>query len=106
ANFGSWINPMSDLGEFGRKNAVPSGGLAMAPALGDFWPLLLRQAAGGIVIGDELPMLEHAVRHQEKGLKIALGTGYDISEFYVIPAGSNVMTRCESMVATFQQNPF
>ena len=106
ASFGSWINPMSDLGEFGVKNAIPSGGLAMAPALGDFWPLLLRQAAGGIVIGDELPMLEHAVRHQEKSLKIALGTGYDISEFKVSPIGTDVVSRCESMVQAYFNAPF
>lgn len=106
ANFGSWINPMSDLGEFGKVNRVPSGGLSMAPALGDFWPLLLRQAAGGIVIGDRLPMLERAVRHQEKGLDLALGTGYDISEFNVEPRGSDVVTRCQDMVASYFRAPF
>lgn len=45
ADFGSWINPMSDLGSFGERQSIPSGGLTMAPTLSDFWPLLLRQAA-------------------------------------------------------------
>lgn len=106
ANFGSWINPMSDLGDFGQRNNVPSGGLAMAPTLGDFWPLLLRQAAGGIIIGDELPMLERAVRHQEKGIELSLGTGYDITEFSITPTGTDVITRCQSMVDTYRNNPF
>lgn len=106
ANFGSWINPMSDLGEFGRSNNVPSGGLAMAPTLGDFWPLLLRQAAGGIIIGDELPMLERAVRHQEKGMELALGTGYDITEFNIAPVGTDVIARCQSMVDAYSRDPF
>ncbi len=106
ANFGSWLNPMSDLGEFGRKHNVPSGGLAMAPTLGDFWPLLRRQAAGGVVIGDQLPMLERAVRHQEKGMNLALGTGYDITEFRVDPVGEDVISRCRSMVDAHTRNPF
>lgn len=106
ANFGSWINPMSDLGEFGRSNNVPSGGLAMAPTLRDFWPLLLRQAAGGIIIGDELPMLERAVRHQEKGMELALGTGYDITEFNIAPVGADVIARCQSMVDAYSRDPF
>ena len=106
ANFGSWINPMSDLGEFGRAHNIPSGGLAMAPTLGDFWPLLRRQAAGGIIIGDELPMLERAVRHQEKGMDLALGTGYDVAEFDVQPVGNDVVTRCRSMVTAHSRTPF
>lgn len=106
ANFGSWINPMSDLGEFGRTNNVPAGGLALAPTLGDFWPLLKRQAAGGIVVGDRLPMLERAVRHQEKGLDLAVGVGYDISDFEFQPQGNDVTQRCQSMAYAFQQNPF
>lgn len=106
ASFGSWINPMSDLGDFGRVNKVPAGGLAMAPTLGDFWPLLRRQAAGGIIIGDRLPMLERAVRHQEKGMELALGTGYDVSEFGVEPTGSDVTSRCRSMVEAYSKNPF
>lgn len=106
ASFGSWINPMSDLGEFGRVNDVPSGGLAMAPSLGDFWPLLRRQAAGGIIIGDQLPMVERAVRHQEKGMDLALGTGYDIAEFGVAPVGDDVVSRCRSMVDAYVRDPF
>ena len=106
ANFGSWINPMSDLGEFGHANNVPSGGLSMAPTLGDFWPLLLRQAAGGIIIGDQLPMLERAVRHQEKGMDLALGTGYDIADFNVTPVGNDVVARCRSMVSAHSKKPF
>lgn len=105
ADFGSWINPMSDLGEFGRANGIPSGGLAMAPTLGDFWPLLRRQAAGGIVIGDRLPMLERAVRHQEKGMDLAIGTGYDIADFDIVPTGDDVVTRCRSMVNTHLRAP-
>lgn len=106
ADFGSWINPMSDLGEFGRAHNVPSGGLAMAPTLGDFWPLLRRQAAGGIIIGDQLPMLERAVRHQEKGMDLALGTGYDVADFGVDPVGEDVVSRCRSMVDAYARNPF
>ncbi len=106
ANFGSWINPMSDLGEFGRANNIPPGGLAMAPTLGDFWPLLRRQAAGGIIIGDQLPMLERAVRHQEKGMDLALGTGYDITEFGCEPVGADVIARCRSMVTAHSRTPF
>ncbi|MDY5152846.1 PIF1-like helicase [Actinobaculum suis] len=106
AQFGSWINPMADLGDFGRQNEIPSGGLAMAPTLGNFWPLLRRQAAGGLIIGDRLPMLERAVRHQEKGLDIALGIGYDVSEFDFTPAGADVVARCQSMAAAFLQGKF
>lgn len=106
ANFGTWINPMSDLGDFGRINKVPAGGLALAPTLGDFWPLLRRQAAGGIIIGDRLPMLERAVRHQEKGLDLALGIGYDISDFKVEAQGDNVTARCHSMVEAYLHQPF
>lgn len=103
AEFGSWINPRADLGDFGRSHNVPAGGLAMAPALREFWPLLLRQAAGGIVVGDRLAMLERAVRHQEKGLSVGLGVGYDISDLGVAPSGSTVIRRCEEMVSAYQQ---
>ena len=106
ADFGSWLNPMSDLGEFGRVNRVPAGGLALAPTLGDFWPLLRRQAAGGIVIGDRLSMLERAGRHQEKEMELALGTGYDIAELGVEPAGDDVASRCRSMVETYTRARF
>lgn len=106
ADFGSWINPMADLGTFGQTHQVPAGGLAMAPTLGDFWPLLLRQAAGGVVIGDRLAMLERAVRHQEKGMNIGLGVGYDIMELDLAPAGEDVATRCRNMVEQFQAGGF
>ncbi|MCS5479133.1 AAA family ATPase [Corynebacterium sp. YIM 101645] len=106
ADFGSWINPMADLGAFGQTHRVPAGGLAMAPTLGDFWPLLLRQAAGGVVIGDRLAMLERAVRHQEKGMNIGLGVGYDIMEFDLTPTGDDVATRCGNMVEQFRSGGF
>lgn len=106
ANFGSWINSNSDLGYFGKENNIPSGGMAMTPTLRDFWPLLLRQAAGGIVIGDRLPMLERAIRYQERGMDLALGIGYDITEFGIVPKGSDVVTRCQSMVTSYLKNPF
>lgn len=99
AEFGSWINPMSDLGDFGRQHRVPAGGLAMAPSLGDFWPLLRRQAAGGIVVGDRLAMLERAVRHQEKGMAVDLGTGYDAEELDLQVRGADVMTRARAIAA-------
>lgn len=105
ADFGTWINPMSDLGSFGERHNIPSGGLAMAPTLSDFWPLLLRQAEGSIVIGDNLPMLERAVRHQEKGMKLALGTGYDASEFSIQFTSSDVVQRCHDLVAKHLANP-
>ncbi|MFP7706429.1 AAA family ATPase [Trueperella sp. LYQ141] len=97
AEFGSWINPMADLGDFGERNNIPVGGLALAPALGDFWPLLLRQSAGALVIADGLPMVERAVRHQEKGMDLALGHGYDASELDIDVSGEDVMQRCRSI---------
>lgn len=103
ADFGSWINPRADLGDFGRKHNIPAGGLAMAPALREFWPLLLRQAARGIVVGDQLAMLERAVRHQERGLSVGLGVGYDISDLGMTPNGSTVIRRCEDMVNAYRQ---
>ena len=102
ASFGSWINPMADLGEFGQRYKVPVGGLAMAPTLGDFWPLLLRQAQGGIVVGDRLAMLERAVRHQEKGMDVALGIGYEVRDFSFEPEGDDVVSRCESMAVAYE----
>lgn len=102
ASFGSWINPMADLGEFGQRYKIPVGGLAMAPTLGDFWPLLLRQAQGGIVVGDRLAMLERAVRHQEKGMDIALGIGYEVGDFSFEPEGEDVVSRCESMAVAYE----
>lgn len=105
AEFGSWINPMSDLGDFGVTNNVPAGGLALAPTLGDFWPLLRRQAAGAIVIGDRLPMLERAVRHQEKGMDLELGVGYDAAELGLNASGSDVVARCREIVDAYQANP-
>lgn len=106
ADFGTWINPMSDLGDFGKQNKVPAGGLALAPTLGDFWPLLLRQVADSIIIGDRLPMLERAARHQEKGLNLALGMGYDISEIGFEPSGTDVADRARSMATAFISNAF
>ncbi|MDN6350072.1 MAG: AAA family ATPase [Yaniella sp.] len=106
AEFGTWINPMSDIGSFGERHKVPAGGLAMAPTLSDFWPLLLRQAEGSIIVGDNLPMLERAIRHQEKGMDLALGTGYDVAEFNVSLTGSDVIERCLAMVSAYQNNPF
>lgn len=106
ADFGSWINPMSDLGSFGERQNIPSGGLAMAPTLSDFWPLLLRQAAGSIVVGDNLPMLERAIRHQEKGMNLGLGTGYDVSEFSISLRSSDVVQRCHEMADHHQYRPF
>ncbi|OFN34253.1 AAA family ATPase [Corynebacterium sp. HMSC072A04] len=103
ASFGSWINPMADLGEFGQRYSVPVGGLAMAPTLGDFWPLLLRQAQGGIVVGDRLAMLERAVRHQEKGMDVALGIGYEVGDFSFEPEGDDVVSRCESMAVAYEK---
>ncbi|WP_245533815.1 PIF1 family DEAD/DEAH box helicase [Corynebacterium lubricantis] len=106
ANFGTWINPMADLGEFGKKNNIPAGGLALAPTLGDFWPLLLRQAEDGIVVADGLPMLERAVRHQERGLDLALGVGYDIDELNVVLTSTGVEDRCLEMAASYQLGTF
>ncbi|MGP5114327.1 AAA family ATPase [Corynebacterium casei] len=105
ADFGTWINPMSDLGSFGERHNIPAGGLAMAPTLSDFWPLLLRQAEGSIVVGDNLPMLERAIRHQEKGMDLALGNGYDFSEFSIPLSGSDVIERSHAMAAAHSENP-
>lgn len=105
ADFGTWINPMSDLGSFGVRHSIPAGGLAMAPTLSDFWPLLLRQAEGSIVVGDNLPMLERAIRHQEKGMDLALGNGYDFSEFTIPLSGTDVIERSHAMAAAHSENP-
>lgn len=102
AEFGSWINPMADLGDFGQRNQVPAGGLALAPTLGDFWPLLLRQAAGGIVVADGLPMLERAVRHQEKGMDLGLGLGYDVSDLEVNLNGTDPVQRCAELARAYR----
>lgn len=101
ASFGTWINPMADLGSFGAAHGIPSGGLAMAPTLGDFWPLLLRQARGSIVVGDGLAMLERAVQHQEKGLVLGLGVGYDASDFDLVFSTEDVVQRCQEMAEAF-----
>ncbi|MEY8578018.1 AAA family ATPase [Corynebacteriaceae bacterium 6-324] len=105
ADFGTWINPMSDLGSFGERHSIPAGGLAMAPTLSDFWPLLLRQAEGSIVVGDNLPMLERAIRHQEKGMDLALGNGYDFTEFSIPLSGSDVIERSHAMSGAHGENP-
>lgn len=106
ADFGSWINPMSDLGTFGEKYAVPSSGLALAPSLGEFWPLLRRQAAGGLIIGDQLSVLERAVRHQEKGLEIGLGIGYDIQDLGYRPTGEGAVARVHDIAQAYRNGVF
>lgn len=102
ADFGSWINPNCDLGEFGKIHNIPPQGMVMAPELGDFWPLLLRQASGGLVIGDRLAMLERAVRHQQRGLGINLGTGYDFTDFETSLQSADVRDRCYEMITHYQ----
>ncbi|MGP6172542.1 AAA family ATPase [Corynebacterium sp. A21] len=106
ADFGTWINPMSDLGTFGEQHAIPNAGLALAPSLGEFWPLLLRQAAGGLVIADKLAMFERAVRHQEKGMEIGLGIGYDISDLEYTPRGDGVVARVYDMADAYLRGDF
>lgn len=106
ADFGSWINPMSDLGTFGEKYQVPGAGLAMTPSLGEFWPLLRRQAAGGLIVADKLAMFERAIRHQEKGMEIGLGIGYDISDLDYIPNGDDVITRSRDMADAYLGGKF
>lgn len=101
ADFGTWINPAADLGDFGRRNGIPAGGLACAPTLADFWPLLLRQASGSTVVGDGLMMLERAVRHQQKGLELALGLGHDISELELRIDGADPVTRAHEIADAF-----
>ena len=106
ADFGTWINPNSDLGSFGKRHQVPAGGLTLAPTLSDFWPLLLRQAEGSIIVGDNLPVLERAIRHQDEGIDLALGTGYDVSDFHVSLSGNDVAERCRDMVSEHRKKPF
>lgn len=101
ADFGSWINPAADLGDFGRSNKIPPGGLACAPTLGDFWPLLLRQAAGSAVVGDGLMVLERAVRHQEKGHNLSLGLGHDVSEINLTLTGADPADRAREIANAF-----
>ena len=101
ADFGTWINPAADLGDFGRRYGIPAGGLACAPTLADFWPLLLRQASGSTVVGDGLMMLERAVRHQQKGLEPALGLGHDVSELELQIDGADPVTRAHEIADAF-----
>ena len=101
ADFGTWLNPMSDLGQFGLDNEVPPGGVAIAPQLEDFWPLLLRQAAGGIVVGDRLEMAQDAGRYQARGLDMELGDGIDAEALDIIIEGSDVIERAHSMALDF-----
>ena len=101
ADFGTWLNPMSDLGQFGLDNEVPPGGLALAPRLEDFWPLLLRQAAGGIVVGDQLERAQDAGRYQARGLDMELGDGIDAESLDIIVEGSDVVERAHSMALDF-----
>src|SRR5699024_2554538 len=58
-----------------------------------------------IIVGDNLPMLERAVRHQEKGMDLALGNGYDFSEFGIPLSGSDVIERCHAMASTHNKKP-
>ncbi|WP_421628933.1 hypothetical protein [Corynebacterium pseudogenitalium] len=101
ADFGTWLNPMSDLGQFGLNNEVPAGGVAIAPQLEDFWPLLLRQAAGGIVVGDRLEMAQDAGRYQARGLDMELGDGIDAEALDIVVEGSDVIERAHSMALDF-----
>lgn len=101
ADFGTWLNPMSDLGQFGLDNEVPPGGVAIAPQLEDFWPLLLRQAAGGIVVGDRLEMAQDAGRYQARGLDMELGDGIDAEALDIVVEGSDVIERAHSMALDF-----
>lgn len=104
ADFGTWINPMADLGDFREANNIPPFGLAPAPRLGDFWPLLLRQAEGGLVIGDQLPMLEQAVKYQHRGMEICLGLGYDISELNLSLSATGVDDKAREMAQMYLDN--
>lgn len=101
ADFGTWLNPMSDLGQFGLDNEVPAGGVAIAPQLEDFWPLLLRQAAGGIVVGDQLERAQDAGRYQARGLDMELGDGIDAEALDIVVEGSTVVERAHSMALDF-----
>lgn len=101
ADFGTWLNPMSDLGQFGLDNEVPAGGVALAPRLEDFWPLLLRQAAGGIVVGDRLEIAQDAGRYQARGLDMELGGGIDAEALDIVVEGSDVVERAHSMALDF-----
>ena len=101
ADFGTWLNPMSDLGQFGLDNDVPPGGVALAPRLEDFWPLLLRQAAGGIVVGDRLEMAQDAGRYQARGLDMELGDSIDAEALDIVVEGSDVVERAHSMALDF-----
>ena len=80
ADFGSWINPQSDIGSLAEEYNIPTFGLAAVPTIREFWPLLLRQIAGAIVIGDHLRFFERALIDQDSDLKSQLGNGYDVNE--------------------------
>lgn len=101
ADFGTWLNPMSDLGNFGVANAVPPGGLAIAPSLENFWPLLRRQVAGSIVVGDHLEMAEDAGYYQARGLDMDLGGGIDAEDLDMVVEGDDVVERAHNMARAF-----
>lgn len=103
SDFGTWINPMADLGTLGTKYSIPAGGMAACPTIEEFWPLLLRQASGALVIGDGLATIERAVRHQSRGLKVNLGIGYDTHDFNFEPVGNDPVARCASMRQAYQE---
>lgn len=86
ADFGSWINPLSDTGDFGLRHGIPAGGLALTPTLDDFLPLLLRQAAGARVITDAAAALH------------GLLPARDVSELGTVPSGDSPAERCHDML--------
>ncbi|QGU06438.1 DNA polymerase III subunit epsilon [Corynebacterium occultum] len=106
ADFGSWLNPMADLGTLTGKYSIPAGGMAANPTIEEFWPLLLRQLNGALVIGDGLATLERAVRHQSRELEVDLGVGYDIHDLGFSPVGEDPVSRCNSMSTAYLEGHF
>ena len=100
ADFGSWINPKSDIGSLAEEYNIPTFGLAAAPTIREFWPLLLRQIAGAIVIGDHLSLFERALIDQDSDLESQLGNGYDVNELpHVKVTGTTPEDRCHDIVS-------
>lgn len=91
ADFGSWINPLADTGGFGLHHGIPAGGFALTPALDDFLPLLLRQAAGARVLTDSAAALA------------GLLPARDISDLGVTVGGDSPAERCHDMLRALRE---
>lgn len=90
ASFSTWINPECLVFVDGDEKWGPSVGLtakqmplAMAPTLGEAWPVIMRQIHGAVIVADDLTRLEQALtgKRSQAGQGIyELGAGVDVAE--------------------------